>query len=130
MNFDRLSDDNIMLYMMRSYENPHCKNIQEFWDDVNRIKYLKRLFRRYKDKRILKDRLILNHLITFYNVFPPEHATRILFFKLERDLWVSLATFLSFLSLLPDEIYGVREEVVLSRNILPDLHIMDTLRKL
>ena len=119
-----------MLYMMRSYENPHCKNIQEFWDDVNRIKYLKRLFRRYKDKRILKDRLILNHLITFYNVFPPEHATRILFFKLERDLWVSLATFLSFLSLLPDEIYGVREEVVLSRNILPDLHIMDTLRKL
>lgn len=130
MNFEKLSEENVMLYMMKSYDNPHCNNIQEFWDDVSRIKYLKRLFRRYKDKGILKERLILNHLITLYNVFPPEHITRILFYKLETELWVFLASFLRFLNFLPESIGGIRDEVVLTGNILPDKRILDTLRNL
>jgi hypothetical protein len=130
MNFDTLTEANISLYLMKTYDNPHCRDIQEFWDDVSRIKYLKRLFRRYNDKGILKERLILNHLITFYNVFLPEHATRILFYKLESDLWGPLSTFLTFLNFLPEKVSGVSQETINTSNILLDMKILDTLQKL
>jgi hypothetical protein len=130
MTFDKLTDDNITLYLMKTYDNPQCQNLQEFWDDVNRIKYIKRLLRRYKDKGILKERLILNHLITFYNVFLPEHATRILFYKLEKDLWPFLASFLYFLNFLPEEIQGVSESTISTSNIVLDIKILDTLEKI
>ena len=64
-----LTDDNYVMYAMKHYTNPHCRGVDEFQEDLNRIKYLKRLIRRYISSGELKDRLILNHIIVFYNVF-------------------------------------------------------------
>ena len=87
---------------MKNYDNPHCMGIKEFEEDLARIVYLKRLFRRYKKSAVLRDRLILNHIITFCNVFGVEAGTRLLFFKIDEDLHYILKTFLVFLEYLPD----------------------------
>ena len=104
MNFDILNDDNYMMFAMRVYNNHQCKNISEFQEDMNRIKYLKRLFRKYKSSGQLRERLILNHIIIFYNVFDIIPATRLLFSRIEKDLHPYLKTFIVFLNNLPQTI--------------------------
>jgi hypothetical protein len=89
---------------MKHYDNPQCKNIEEFHEDMNRIKYLKRLFRKYKTSGVLRERLILNHLIIFTNVFGIEASSRLLFSRIEEDLHTYLKTFLIFLNSLPENI--------------------------
>ena len=89
---------------MKMYNNPQCKNISEFQEDMNRIKYLKRLLRKYKASGELRERLILNHIIIFYNVFDIVPATRLLFSRIERDLHPYLKTFIVFLNNLPQNI--------------------------
>ena len=74
----------------------------QFYEDLNRIKYIKRLFRKYKSSGELKERLILNHIIIFYNVFGIEAATNILFFKIEDEFWPLLKTFLVYLDMFPE----------------------------
>jgi hypothetical protein len=92
------------MYAMRNYENPQCAGIDEFTEDLHRIKYLKRLFRRYLDTGELKERLILNHLITFYNVFGIEAATRLIFYRMNEEYYPLVKTFLVFLNLFPERI--------------------------
>lgn len=103
MIFKTLNDENFTLYAVKHYDNPHCYSMQEFEDDITRIIYLKRLFRKYKRNGELRDRLILNHLITFYNVFGIEPATRMLFYKMDSDLLPLLKTFLVYLHYLPEK---------------------------
>lgn len=86
---------------MNHYDNP-SGGLEEFEEDMARVVYLKRLFRKYQKNKVLRERLILNHIITFYNVFGVEVATRLLFFKIESDLHYILKTFLVFLDYLPD----------------------------
>lgn len=86
---------------MNNYDNP-SGGVEEFQEDMARIVYLKRLFRKYQKTSVLRENLILNHLITFYNVFGVEVATRLLFFRMDADLHYILKTFLVFLNYLPD----------------------------
>lgn len=104
MKFDMITEENYMLFAMKVYENPQCKNVQEFHEDMNRIKYLKRLFKKYKSTGVLRERLILNHIIILYNVFGIQSATRILFARLDKELHPILKTFLVFLHMFPDNI--------------------------
>jgi hypothetical protein len=104
MNFSELNDDNYVLFAMKNYENPQCSGIEEFHEDLNRIKYLKRLLRKYKTHGVLREQLILNHLIIFYNVFGIEPATRLLFNRIENDLHSFLKTFIVYLNNLPEKI--------------------------
>jgi len=76
----QLDDTNFMLYAAAHYDNPQCYDTDEFYDDLKRFKYLKRLLNRYKETGELKERLILNHLTVIYNVFGSTPATRLLFF--------------------------------------------------
>ena len=85
------------MFAMKHYDNPDCKSVEEFHEDLNRIKYLKRLFRKYKTTGILRERLILNHIIILRNVFGDENASRLLFFKLEPKLHSYLKSFLVYL---------------------------------
>jgi len=101
MNIE-LDDDNLLNYAMKHYDNPECKSIEEFQEDLTRTKYIKRLFRKYKSSGELKERLILNHIIIFYNVFGIEAATNILFFKIEDEFWPLLKTFLVYLDMFPE----------------------------
>lgn len=101
MKFGPLNDDNFMLYAMQAYDNPLCKGIHEFNEDLTRVKYIKRLLNRYDKKKVLKERLILNHIILLNNVFGNEACCRILFFKVTPKLHPYLKSFLDYLQILP-----------------------------
>ena len=107
MEYAKLDDTNVTRYAMKHYDNPQCIDIDEFHEDLNRTKYVKRLLRKYMSSGVLRERLILNHIIVFYNVFGIEAASRLLFYRLEEDLHPLLKTFLVFLNYLPED--GVPE---------------------
>ena len=130
MIFDDLNDDNFLMYAMREYNNMQCTDIEEFYDDLKKIKYIKRLFNIYKNNGQLKERLILNHLIVFYNVFSVQAGTRILFYKIEKDFWPMLKTFLIFLDRMPEKIDSIRGETVRASDILLDDGIITRLRSI
>jgi len=104
MNFDLLTDKTFMMYAMKMYTNPQCTELNEFYEDLNRIKYIKRLLGRYHTKGCLKDRLLLNHIIILGNVLTPTGASRMLFLKVEPHLYSYLKSFLVFLNYLPNSI--------------------------
>jgi hypothetical protein len=105
--FDDLNEENFMMYAMKCYTSPHCI-MSEFESDIKRTKYLKRLFRRYKITKSLKERLILNHIILLNNVFGIEASARILFYKIDERDYDMLKTFLMYLNILPSGVYGIR----------------------
>tara|TARA_R110000803_G_C11986045_1_gene321303 strand:+ start:644 stop:1012 length:369 start_codon:yes stop_codon:yes gene_type:complete len=104
--FSELNNENFELYAAKHYRNEACLDVQEFKEDVARFKYVLRLLRRYKESGIVQERLILNHIIVIYNVFDISAATRILFYKIEPDLWPSIKTFLIYLSYMPEDKYS------------------------
>lgn len=125
----RLTEQNYIMFAMKHYQNPQCLNIEEFHNDLKRIKYIKRLFSRYVSSGDLKERLILNHLIILYNSFGVE-ATKLLFFKIEKQYWPQLKTFLVFLQYMPEVLYNVSEKPILSTNISLDPKIIEVLRQI
>jgi hypothetical protein len=96
-----LTSDNFLLFASKMYSNPNSSGIEEFYEDLSKIKYIKRLLIRFKNGGELKERLILNHIIILQNVFGAEASVRILFFKLSKDLHPMLKSFLKFLNYLP-----------------------------
>jgi hypothetical protein len=103
---ETLSEVNFLLYAARHYENPQCYDTIEFYDDLKRIKYIRRLFNIYQESGELKERLILNHIIILYNVFGVIPATRMLFFKLFEHK-EQLKPFLVFLNFMPLSIINI-----------------------
>ena len=96
-----LTEDNFVLYAMKNYDNPSCKGLNEFVDDLKRFRYLKRLFRKYRAGSGVKERLIINHIIVIYNLFGQEASTKMLFFKIEKKYWPQLKSFLIYLNRMP-----------------------------
>ena len=130
MKFDDLNEKNFLLYAMKEYNNPQCTEVEEFNDDLKKIKYIKRLLNQYVSEGVLKERLLLNHIIVFYNVFPPAAATRILFFKIEEKFWPILKPFLFYLNLIPeDKIESIMGREIKTNEILMDQGVIDSLRK-
>ena len=130
MIFDDLNDDNFLMFAMKEYNDIQCTDIEEFYDDLKKIKYIKRLFNIYVNSGQLKERLILNHLIIFYNVFSVQAGTRILFYKIEKDFWPMLKTFLIFLDRMPDIIDSIRGETIRASDIQLDDGIVTRLRSI
>ncbi len=127
--FDDLNESNFLLYAMKCYEAPNCI-MSEFEGDIKRTKYLKRLFRRYKITKTLKERLILNHIILLNNVFGPEATSRILFYKIDKRDYDILKTFLIYLGIMPDVVKSVNGKNIISADIPVDLHIAQILRQI
>ena len=128
MKFADLTEENFLMFAMREYNNMQCTDVEEFYDDLKKVKYIKRLFNIYKNDGQLKERLILNHLITWYNVFPVQAGTRILFYKIEEHFWPMLKTFLIFLDRMPDKIEMIRGKEIKSTDIILDEGIVTRLR--
>tara|TARA_E500000178_G_scaffold319363_1_gene341588 strand:- start:12018 stop:12407 length:390 start_codon:yes stop_codon:yes gene_type:complete len=128
--FENLTDENVNLYQMKAYENPQCFSIDEFMDDMKRIKYIKRLFYRYHTKKILKERLILNHLVVLYNVLGNEACTRILFLKTDEVQYYILKSFLLFINKLPVKVEGIRSKDIFTSDISLDENIISVLREI
>jgi len=129
MLLDTLDESNFILYAAKHYNNQHCVDTDEFYDDLKRFKYLKRLFGKYEDSGELRERLILNHLIILYNVFGSE-ATRMLFVKLDM-YYPYLKPFLVLLNFMPDRVViGLDNKTIFSSDIPMDAHIVEVLRKI
>lgn len=128
MIFDDLNEKNFLLYAMKEYNNPQCVQVEEFYDDLKKVKYIKRLFNQYLNEGVLKERLLLNHIIVFYNVFPVRSATRILFLKIEEEFWPILKTFLVYLSYMPEIIDSINGRAIVSDDIQLDQGVVDRLR--
>ena len=79
--YETITPDNVMMYAIRHYDNPQCEGEKEFNYDMKRFKYIKRLLKKYSQDGIVKERLILNHIIVLNNVFGPEAASTLLLFK-------------------------------------------------
>jgi hypothetical protein len=101
MRFDELNESNYLLFAIKFYDNPQAVTKDDFDDDLKRIKYIKRLLKRYKKDGELKTYLILNHLTVLFNVFG-DAAVPLLFYNLEKDLWPYIKSFLVFLKRIPE----------------------------
>lgn len=101
--FDELNHRNFKLFAMNNYSNPECIDVEEFKEDLNRFKYIKRLLSRYEASDDLQERLILNHLIVIYNVFGIGPANRMIWYKVEKDHWTYIKPFLVYLNYLPED---------------------------
>ena len=101
MIFNELNEDNFLLFAIKHYENPQAVTKEDFDKDLNHFKYIKRLLKRYKNTGELKTHLLLNHFIILYNIFG-EATTPMLFFKIEKELWSSMKSFVIFLNRLPE----------------------------
>lgn len=123
---DVIDDGNFLLYCAKHYDNPQCYDTEEFYDDLKRFKYLKRLFVKYQEYGELKERLILNHIIVLYNVFGVK-ATDLLVYRL-KDHLPCLKPFLVMLGYMPD-IISLGSKVY-SSDIPMDGKIVEALRKL
>ena len=100
MILTELTEQNFLLFAIKNYENPQAVTKDDFDKDLNHFKYIKRLLKRYKNTGELKTHLLLNHFIILYNIFG-EATTPMLFFKIEKDLWSVMKTFIIFLNRLP-----------------------------
>ena len=96
-----MNEDNHLLFAIKHYENPHASTMEEFEEDLKRFKYIKRLLKKYLEQNELRHHLILNHLIICFNVFG-EATVPLLFFKIEKEYWSLIKTFLMFLNRIPD----------------------------
>lgn len=126
--YEILTNDNFILFCAQNYDGKHCSSLDEFYEDLKRIKYIKKLITRYKITGELKERLILNHIIILNNVFGPAVTCRILFFKLRHQMKY-IKPFLVLLNILPDVII-LNGETINTDYIDMDQKIVEALRKI
>lgn len=124
-----LNENNFLLYAMKAYDKPNAI-ISEFEEDLKRIKYIKRLIRRYRVTGELKERLILNHIIILSNVFGVEATVRMLFYKLDIADYAILKTFLLFLNYMPRHINGIKGRYINSADLGIDIIVGRRLKEL
>ena len=97
MRFTELNESNYLLFAIKFYDNPQSVTREDFESDLKRIRYVKRLLKRYQNNGELKVHLILNHLIILFNVYN-EATVPLLFYNLDEELWPAIKSFLIFLN--------------------------------
>ena len=128
--FDDLNEKNYVHYAMKYYMNNQCTSVEEFNEDLNKVKYVKRLFNRFLETGELRTNLIMNHLIVIYNVFETEAATRMLFFRVEKKFYSILKPFLLFMERLPNVVKGIDGKDVVVNDIPLNEMTVKELRKI
>ncbi len=126
--FEDLTDENFLLYAAKAYDTPNCIK-SEFAEDLNRIRYIRRIFRTYRKTGELKERNLVNHLVVTFNIFG-QYASRMLFYVIDKENHILLKTFLLFIGRMPDRIPKIKGEEIISTDIGIDLNIVELLRKL
>ena len=109
--YEKITNDNVIMFAIKHYDNPQCEGEKEFYDDMKRFKYIKRLLRKHKDTGVLKERLLLNHIIVLNNLFGAEACVTLLLFKIQGEYWETLKSFLLFLNMIrDDELKNIEED--------------------
>jgi len=125
----QLNNKTFSLFAAQHYDNPNCEGVEEFFEDLQRFKYVKRLFTKYQATGEIKERLVLNHIVILYNLFGLE-CTRMLFLKMDGQ-WAVLKPFLLQLGYLPEKVYQVGKHQIIDTHMIPmDLEIVERLRKI
>lgn len=125
---EKLTDKNFILFCATHYDNAQYASTEDFIEDLNRIKYIKKLITRYVENDDLKERLILNHIIVLNNCFGPEVLSKILYLKLKPYMRY-IKPFLVLINALPDKIYNVGDELSVDTNTIDmDPIIVEKLR--
>ena len=126
-----VTEDNFILFAAKYYDNKNCCSVDEFEEDLQRFKYLRKLFYNYRNKAILRERLILNHIVILYNIFEPVRCTEMLSLKL-LDYLEELLPFLDILGYTPRTMMELKEkDFFINTNIINrDEIIVSTLKKL
>ena len=119
--YEKITPHNIIMFAIKYYDDPQCEGETEFYDDMKKFKYIKRLLRKYKDSGVLKERLLLNHIIVLNNLFGPEACVTLLLFKIQKEYWDTLKSFLLFLNM-------IREDEL--PDVIENQEVLDVLRKL
>jgi hypothetical protein len=120
MIFNELNEENFLLFAIKNYENPQAVTKEDFDKDLQHFKYIKRLLKKYKNTGELKAHLLLNHFIILYNIFS-DAATPMLFYKIEKELWSAVKTFIIFLNKLPESPKCYIHDVQVDLNCLKEL---------
>lgn len=121
MKFDELNEDNYILFAIKYYDNPQAVTKEDFFDDLNRFKYIKKLLRKYVKTKDLKINLLINHFIIVFNVFG-DASIPLLFYKIEEELWSSMKTFLFFLNRIPEYPKSFLDEIPIDDVCLKELN--------
>ena len=119
--FEEITKDNWLLFAQRNYTNPTLETNVEFFEDIKRFKYLKRLFRKYRTTGDVKVRLIINHIVVLQNVFGADVAVTLLLFKIDREYWSALKTILNYLKFLYSHELGDVDEDEKIKQLLKEL---------
>ena len=119
--FNDLNNKNFELYAAKYYDNPCCLSVEEFHEDLARFKYIIRLLRRYRETGIIQERLVLNHIISLYNVFDIKAASRMMFYRIDVELGPALKTFLIYLNYISTNSH---------KNVNIDINIANKLKNL
>ena len=119
--YKKITSENITMFAIRHYDNPHCEHEKEFYDDMKRFKYIKRLLRKYKETGILKERLILNHIIILRNLFGPEACVTLLLYKIQQEYLSTLKSFLLYLNMIREDELSEIEENIQILEVLKEL---------
>jgi len=118
--YENITSKNFIMYAIKNYTNPQCEGEKEFHDDMKRFKYIKRLLKKYKTTGVLKERLLLNHIIVLRNLFGTEACVTLLLFKTQKEYLDILKPFLIFLNM-------IREDELIEISF--DSNVLDILRK-
>lgn len=121
MKFDELNEDNYILFAIKYYDNPQAVTKEDFFEDLNRFKYIKKLLRKYVKTKDLKINLLINHFIIVFNVFG-DASIPLLFYKIEEELWSSMKTFLFFLNRIPEYPKSFLDEIPIDDICLKELN--------
>ena len=119
--FNELNDENFTLFAIRHYDNPQCLSTEEFYEDIRRFRYLKRLLKRYKKTGELRERLILNHLIVLCNLFGVDNTIKMLEFKLEKEFWPTIKTCLLYLGYVNED---WRQDIAMDKEVVKRMREM------
>ena len=121
MLFTELNEENFLIFAIKNYENPQAVTREDFDKDLSRLRYIKRLLKRYKTTGDLKVHLLVNHFIILYNIFG-DATTPMLFYKIDKNLWSSIKSFVVFLNRLPDYPQTYIHEIELDQTCLDALN--------
>jgi hypothetical protein len=127
---NNLTKDNVVLFAARVYDNPGCVSLEEFDSDYSKVRFIKVLLNKHINNKRVNVRLIINHLICMRNVFPGDATARILFTELDPSTWGILATFLSYLNMMPDAPFKINEVVYSADGFTIDENLLHVLEEL
>lgn len=126
----QISDDNFLDYCQLYYTNQHCHSIDEFLEDLKIIKYIKVLLRKHIMQKDINEQLLINHFISFYNVFDHEKASQIIFFRLEDYYWPAARAVFDYLGKTPNNFISSDHKRIYTEDIVSCEQLKQKLNKL